>query len=116
MRLYECMFILRDRLSDEERDALLNKVKKIITDNKGEIIEFKEWGRRELAYKIKKESVGIYYLLRYNAPPDAIREIDRLFKLEDNILRHFITRIEKEDLEYFPPPEEGNVEEAGKEV
>ncbi len=116
MRLYESMFILKDGLSDDDRNSIIEKIRKIISDNNGEIISLQEWGKRKLAYEIKRELTGDYYLLRYNSPTDIIKEIDRVLKLEENVLRYFVTRIKKKDLEEELSDKEERVEESNKEV
>ena len=95
MNKYEIMFILKS--NDEE--AIKNQVselKAIITDMKGEIESEKEMGNRKLAYPIKKELNGYYYVMNVNANNEAIAEFDRKSRISENVIRHLIIRLDEE--------------------
>ena len=95
MNKYEIMFILKS--NDEE--AIKNQVselKAIITDMNGEIESEKEMGNRKLAYPIKKELNGYYYVMNVNANNDAVQEFDRKARISENVLRHLIIRLDEE--------------------
>ena len=64
-RLYETVFVLRPDLDEEARDGLVERIKGIITDNQGEIVEEDIWGNRKLAYEINKYDTGYYVLLTF---------------------------------------------------
>lgn len=95
MNKYEIMFILK---SNEENDikAQVSDLKAIITDMNGEITNEKEMGNRKLAYPIKKELNGYYYVINVNANNDAIAEFDRKAKINENVIRHLIIRLDEE--------------------
>ena len=97
MKLYESIFILKDSLSEDNKNEIVDKIKNAISKKGGEIINLEEWGKRRLVYEIKKESHGIYYLLRYNGTPEILKNIDRIFKLQENVLRYFTTKVKKEE-------------------
>ena len=95
MNKYEIMFILKSN----EEEAIKNQVselKAIITGMKGEIVEEKEMGNRKLAYPIKKELNGYYYVMNVNANNEAIAEFDRKAKISENVIRHLIIRLDEE--------------------
>ena len=95
MNKYEIMFILKSN----EEEAIKNQVsemKAIITDMKGEITEEKEMGNRKLAYPINKEINGYYYVMNVNANNDAIQEFDRKARINENVIRHLIIRLDEE--------------------
>ena len=92
MRQYEAMYILDPDIADDDIDGFVEKYKKVVTDGGGEVTEAGKWekGRRQLAYEIKKKREGIYILMLFNAGEDVPKELDRIFRISDEILRHLI--------------------------
>jgi small subunit ribosomal protein S6 len=90
MRRYDLIFIVQPELSEEETKAVSDRYLQIITAQKGIIIKTEDWGKRRLAYDIKKQSRGTYFLVDFYGPGAMIREIERNLKIDDNILK-FIT-------------------------
>jgi small subunit ribosomal protein S6 len=90
MRRYELIFIVQPELSEEETKAVSDRYIQIITAQKGIIIKTEDWGKRRLAYDIKKQSRGNYILVDFYGPGSMILEIERNLKIDDNILK-FIT-------------------------
>ena len=96
MRKYEILFIVRP-LDEEATNAVIEKFSKLIAANGGEIVKEDRWGKKRLAYDIKKESEGYYVLFYTNCEPNCINECDRVMKITDEVLKHMIVRsIEKE--------------------
>lgn len=95
MRKYETILIAHADLRDDEQTALINRYSGIITGNKGIIIKGDCWGKRKLAYTIKKQSRGIYVLFEYAGFGPTVDELERNLKIDDKILK-FMT-ILKED-------------------
>lgn len=96
MRKYEIMFIVKTTMEASEALELANTYKKLITDDSGEVTNFKEMGQRKLAYPIKKQLNGFYYLINFNATTETIKELDRKLKLDENIIRHMIIKLDEE--------------------
>ncbi len=94
-REYETMFVAKPDLEDEEQEALQEKFKGVITENGGEITDIDIWGSRNLAYEIKDYKTGFYTVMNFTSSPDFVQELDRRFKIDDNILRHLIVRVEE---------------------
>ena len=96
MKNYEIMFIVRP---DMEEEAVKNTVKsfeKILTDHKAKITLSKELGQKEFAYEIKKFKSGYYFLYNIEANDDsAIREFDRVARLDENVIRHLVINLDK---------------------
>ena len=95
MNKYEIMFILKSN-EEEAIKSEVSNLKAIITDMNGEITNEKEMGNRKLAYPIKKELNGYYYVINVNANNDAITEFDRKTKINENVIRHLIIRLDEE--------------------
>lgn len=95
MNKYEIMFILKSN-EEEAIKTQVSEMKAIITDMKGEITEEKEMGNRKLAYPIKKELNGYYYVMNVNANNEAVAEFDRKARISENVLRHLVIRLDEE--------------------
>lgn len=96
MLTYEIMFIVKTTSEAEKGKKTIEAMKKVITDGKGKIVETKEMGERKLAYPIKKELNGYYYVLKVSATPEVVHEFDRRASIDENILRHLIIRLDEE--------------------
>lgn len=96
MDKYEIMFIVKNTIEDDKIAAEAENLQKLITNDKGKIIEFKEMGKRKLAYPIKKELMGSYYVMTVEASHDTIKEFDRKVLINENVLRHLIIKVEGE--------------------
>jgi small subunit ribosomal protein S6 len=83
------MFIIAAALEDDQKAALVETVKEIIS-NGGEVIKTDVWGARKLAYPIQKKNEGYYVVIEFNAPPELPKELDRRLKISDNVIRHLI--------------------------
>ncbi|MBI4972369.1 MAG: 30S ribosomal protein S6 [Candidatus Omnitrophica bacterium] len=96
MNKYEAMFIIRPDLSEEDKENLFTQIKDTITKNNGNILNADIWAeKRKLYFAIKRCREGIYYLVNFTASPQAISQIRHAYKLNENILRVLITRVER---------------------
>ena len=95
MRKYETIFILHPSLDEEAVKANVEKFKGVIENGGGVIESVDFWGKRKLAYEIKKINEGYYYLVNFNADPELPKELDRVFRITDTIVRHIIISNEK---------------------
>ncbi|MCH4178637.1 MAG: 30S ribosomal protein S6 [Megasphaera sp.] len=94
MNKYEVMFIAKP-LEETEVDPIVEFISNLITKNGGNIEKVDRWGKRHLAYLVKKQSEGYYVLINFEADPTVIKEIDRVIKIRDEILRHLIVKIDE---------------------
>lgn len=90
MRKYENLVIVKPTLTAEEIQASLAAVEEVITSNGGEIAATSPMGMRKLAYPINKNERGYFYVIYYTIAPAAIAEIERRFRINENLLR-FVT-------------------------
>ena len=95
MPLYECVFIARNDVSQQQVDTIADELTTLITENGGEVKKREYWGLRGLAYKVKKNRKGHYMLLGIDAPAPAIHELERQLGLNEDVLREMTTRIEE---------------------
>lgn len=96
MTNYEIMFIVKTTIESEKQKKTIDAMKKIITDGKGKIVEAKEMGEKKLAYPIKKELNGYYYVLKVEATKEVVSEFDRRASIDETILRHLIIKLDEE--------------------
>jgi small subunit ribosomal protein S6 len=89
---YELVFILNANLSEEDSTKLLDNINSQITKFGGTVNETNLWGKRKLAYPIKKQTEGNYVLERVEIKPAALKDLDANLKLTDNILRYLFVR------------------------
>lgn len=97
---YETTFILKPELSEEERKAAAEKFIQLIKDDKGEIISIENWGMRKLAYTIRKKNTGYYTFVEFRADPESIKDLDRQYRYDENILRWLTVKLDKHALAY----------------
>ncbi|MCG8468222.1 MAG: 30S ribosomal protein S6 [Gemmatimonadetes bacterium] len=102
MRDYEIVYIFRSTFSPEEVETKLERYHGILTDGGGgEISALVQWGRRQLAYPIDKQTNGHYVVAQFTARPERLAELERVLKLEDDLLRYLVVLSEGE----MPLPE-----------
>ena len=90
MRKYETFFIADPDLPDESISAVDNKVQSVVTSNGGEVLTYVPWGKRKLAYAIRKRTRGLYILMEYAGGPKLVSELERNLRIDERILK-FIT-------------------------
>jgi len=96
---YETMFILKPTLNEEETKAQIETVRANIEKNGGEIVSFDDMGSRQLAYEIEKNKRGYYYLIYFKAPGTSILELERNYRINENMLRFIFVKYEsKKDI------------------
>jgi len=94
MNKYEAMLIVKPDLSDEDKKTLFKQIDDAIAKNSGQISQSAVWAeKRKLYFPINKFHEGIYYLVAFTAPAQAIKEIRNIYKLNENILRVLFTRM-----------------------
>jgi len=91
MKQYECLYILKPDMEDEAKDAAVKKFSDIVTSNKGEIVKIDEWGKKRLAYPIQYIEDGYYVLMYFKSAPELPSELERNFKISDDIMRYMVT-------------------------
>ncbi len=96
MNKYEMMFIVKTAMESDAASKIANSYKKLVSDLKGDVTTFKDMGQRKLAYPIKKEINGFYYVMNFSATSEIIKELDRKIRLDENVLRHMIIRLDEE--------------------
>ena len=96
MRKYEIVFIIKP-LEEEATNAVIEKFEKLIAANGGKIDKEDRWGKKRLAYEIKKEAEGFYVIFYVTCDSNCVNECDRVMKITEEILKHMIVRSEEKE-------------------
>ena len=98
MAFYESIFILRSSLSEEEAAGVQEKMKGALEKLGASIIKAENWGKKKLAYEINHDRRGTYTLLQFEASGNVVSELERLYRLEDSVLKFLTVKVDEEDL------------------
>lgn len=98
---YESAVIINAAIEEDQIEAVISRIEDLIRVNGGEIIEVEKWGRKRLAYTLEKTKSGYYAIFRFVAPTDLIAKLDRMYQLDEFILRHLTIALDKFALEYI---------------
>ncbi len=126
MRRYELMLVIRPDAPDDSVQALIDRQTRTIVTAGGQIIKVSPWGRRRLAYKIGPHHEASYFIIVFDAPSEAVAELERGLNITEEVLRHLVTRVERpttsrrpsagdeeemaDDDGLAPPPDEDDVD------
>lgn len=109
MRTYETIIIVHPDVVGDALEAVIDKYRKILTDQGANILKFDNWGTRTLAYLVKKQSKGCYILVIFDGPPTAIAEFERRMRIDESIIKFQTVLLEEG---YQAPVEAAPAEEA----
>ncbi len=96
MNKYEMMFIVKATMESDQVKATAENMKKVVSSCGGKVTEFKELGEKKLAYPIKKELNGYYFVMQIEATKEAEAELNRKAGLDENVLRHLVVKMDEE--------------------
>ena len=97
-RIYESVIIINATLEDVQVETEIEKIKDFILKNGGEMRALEKWGRRRLAYAIKKKNNGFYVLYEFKAPGDIVAKLERQYLLNENVIRFMTIELNKKAL------------------
>jgi len=107
-RTYESVAIINAALEDEQVETTIARIQETITTHGGELIEIEKWGRKRLAYPIKKAKSGYYVVIRFNATTDLIATLERNYRLDENLIRYLTIQLDKFALEAIAKQKEAS--------
>jgi small subunit ribosomal protein S6 len=123
VNVYENIAILDASLSDEDTEALIQKIRDVMTANGAEVLKADNWGRRRMAYEINKHVRGTYVLFLLQGQGALVKNLEDFYKVTDGVVKYLIVRLEKKQREATlkaltaaaeaaaaPPAEEGPAE------
>jgi small subunit ribosomal protein S6 len=91
MNKYECIFIIDPEIGEEGIQALVEKFKNLL-ETSAQLESIDEWGKRKLAYEIADRNEGYYVLTNFSANSDFPRELERIFKITDGVIKYMIVK------------------------
>ncbi len=99
MRHYEALFIVEAETTEEDLVPIIEKYQKVVTDMGGIVGETGKWeqGRRRLTYEIDGRREGLFILMNFEAGSDVPLELDRIFRISDDVFRHIIVRQDEDE-------------------
>jgi small subunit ribosomal protein S6 len=124
MRRYELMLVIRPDVADDAVQAIIDRVTRSLITGGGQIAKVSPWGRRRLAYPIGQFRDGSYFIIVFDAPSEAVAELERSLNITEEVMRHLVTRVERpsaarrpaaagaeladgeDELEAGPPPDD----------
>ena len=89
---YEILYLIDSSVSDEGKDALVSKFETIVSDLGGKVLSTDKWGTKKLAYPINYKTDAYYVLMTFDANGDAVKELDRIAGITDEVVRRMITK------------------------
>jgi len=96
MRRYETIVIVDPDLGEEQRGVVFDKIRELIPQKGGLLVEFDEWGGRKLAYEIKKKQRGHYVRVNYCGGGDLVSEMERQFRIDDRVMKYMTILLDTE--------------------
>lgn len=99
--IYESAVLINAALDDEQIQTLISRVKETIVNHGGEIRDVEDWGRKRLAYVVKKSKVGYYAIFRFNAPPSLVAKLERFYILDEQFLRYLTIKLDNDAVEHI---------------
>lgn len=124
MRRYELMLVIQPDIADDPVQAIIDRVTRSLITTGGQITKVSPWGRRRLAYPIGQHREGSYFIIVFDAPAEAVAELERSLNITEEVMRHLVTRVERptstrrpssadlpegDDAEDGPPPEDDDI-------
>lgn len=97
--VYESAVLINAALDDQQIEAILSRINDIIINNGGQIRELENWGRKRLAYPVDKSKIGYYAIFRFDAPGDIVAKLERIYSLDEQILRFMTLKLSSDALE-----------------
>ena len=95
MRRYELMLVIRPDVADDRSQAVIDRTTRQLVASGGQIVKVAPWGRRRLAYPIERHREGSYHIVLFDAPGEAVTELERGLLITEEVLRHLVTRVER---------------------
>lgn len=107
---YETVFIATPVLSEVQMKEAVEKYKKLVTDNGGEVVHEENWGLKKLAYPIQKKSTGFYYLIEFKVEGEFINTLETAYRRDERVLRFLTFKMDKYSIKYAEKKRARNLE------
>ena len=104
MTTYESIFIVRPTLSDEEVNKIIEKIRGMLEKKGGKVLSTENWGKKKLAYGVKKEKKGTYLLFRFKGDGKLVAELERQCLIDDALIKFLTVKSNPGADQMTPPP------------
>jgi len=104
LNIYESIFILKSSVSDEDIQKIVSKMEGIVKQG-AELLATENWGKKKLAYEVAKEKRGVYVLLRFQGKGDINSELERNYRIDDNVIKFLTVKLNKKEIEQLKKKE-----------
>ncbi len=101
IKQYESVVVINAALDDDHINGIIKTISSLITENSGKIIDLNIWGRKRLAYPINKSKSGYYAVYRFTAPAELIAKLERMYRLDENVIRYLTILLDKKALAHY---------------
>ena len=110
---YELALIVNTQAPDNAVDDIVARFDRLVSEGGGRSVEVDRWGARKLAYDIGRQQRGDYTFIRFEAPTEVLPEVDRMFKLDESVLRHMVV-VDGSPVEEEPEADEAEADAGGE--
>ncbi len=112
---YELALIVNTQAPDNAVDDIVARFDRLVSEGGGRSVEVDRWGARKLAYDIGRQQRGDYTIIRFEAPTEVLPEVDRMFKLDESVLRHMVV-VDDSPVEEEPEADEAEANAGGEDA
>lgn len=98
-KAYESAVLINAALEDEQIEGVISRIKDLLVNNGAEVKDIDRWGRKRLAYVVKKSKLGYYTIFRFDAPTNIVAKLERSNVLDEHILRHLTVELDNDAIE-----------------
>ncbi len=95
MPFYDSIFIVRPTLSDEDASKVIDKMKGVLEKSGATLVKVENWGKKKLAYEVKRERKGTFAYFHFQGEGNAVAELERSYRLEDSVIKFLTVRMEQ---------------------
>ena len=95
MNAYEAIFILDPALTEDSVEAEISAIREVVAKKGGEVLEVQRWGKKRLAYEVKKRRDGQYVLMKVNGMASVVADLERYFRITETVLKGIVVRTEE---------------------
>lgn len=101
LNTYETVIIVSASLEDEDIEKILKRYEEFFKNNEVQIIEIEKWGRKRMAYHIKKVRTGYYFIIRFKGDGAFVKKFERTLQIDEQILRYLTIKLDKRALKHL---------------
>jgi len=95
---YETIFVIKSGLTDDEATKIVEKVREMIPRSEGEVLALENWGRRKMAYEVRKEKKGTYAIVHYKGGGVTVGAVERFLRLDEAVLKYITVKIGEDQI------------------